>query len=71
VVRLPGRLLVAAAEVAFKMGLSPVGSDRAVFLTGPLVLAAGRFRVRTGWEALPSSAALDRFLRLVEGERLG
>lgn len=56
VVRLPRRLLLAGSEAGFRLRALPFGADRAVLVTGPLALDAGRAAATLGWRATRSSA---------------
>ncbi len=56
VVPLPGRLLLAGSEAAFRLHLSPFGADRAILVNGPLALDPARAADVLGWKATKSSA---------------
>ena len=56
VVRLPGRLLTAASEAAFRLKLTPFGVDRAILIRGPLALSCDRAADVLGWVAGNASA---------------
>lgn len=56
VVRLPGRLLLAGSEVAFRLHQTPFGADRAILVNGPLALDPKRAAQVLGWRAEKSSA---------------
>lgn len=64
VVRLPGRLLTAMSEAAFRLKLTPFGADRAILVRGPLALSCDRVAAVLGWAATDRSAeVLARALR--------
>jgi nucleoside-diphosphate-sugar epimerase len=56
VVRLPGRLLLAGSEAAFRLHLAPFGADRAILVNGPLAVDPHRAAGVLGWTAIRSSA---------------
>jgi nucleoside-diphosphate-sugar epimerase len=55
VVRLPGRLLLAGAELAFRLHLTPFGADRAILVNGPLAIDPNRAAQVLGWTATKST----------------
>jgi nucleoside-diphosphate-sugar epimerase len=60
VVRVPLPLLLGGSEVAFRLGLLPFGSDRAILLNGPLALDSSRAAAALGWRARLTSADVLR-----------
>jgi UDP-glucose 4-epimerase len=56
VVRLPGPVLLAASEAAFRLHRTPFGADRAILVRGPLALDPARAFRELGWQATRSSA---------------
>ncbi len=55
VVRLPGPMLLAASEAAFRLHRAPFGADRAILMRGPLALDPARALRELGWQATRSS----------------
>jgi UDP-glucose 4-epimerase len=60
VLRLPGPLLLAASEAAFRLHQTPFGADRAILVRGPLALDPTRAADRLGWRATRTSAEVLR-----------
>ncbi len=56
VVRLPDPVVHRAAEIGFRLGLLPFGSDRSCFLSGPIALDSDRARAHLGFVCRMSSA---------------
>jgi hypothetical protein len=56
VVRLPVRVLLFAADTAFRLRLLPFGADRAILIAGPLGVDGARAAREFGWRATRGSA---------------